>query len=175
MEGRSDAMLHPLLIAVHALCALASFALGLIVITRPAPASSTLFRLYLATLTLMVVFLISVVLVDWGGLDMVKRLVFLGLLLLALYTGWRGWHAGRVLARRRGHWRSAYIDDVGFTLIALFDGFVIVSAIDLGAPTWLVIAVGALGIVVGRAGVVRQKERSASPASVVAEQIGVNG
>ena len=160
-------MLHQLLIAVHAACALASFVFGLAVITRPPEPSSAIFRGYLATLTLMVVFLVAVVLADWSGLDLVKQMVFLSLLLLAGYTGWRGWHAARVVQARRGPWRNAYIDDVGFTLIALFDGFVIVTALDLGAPTWLVIAVGALGIVAGRYGVVRTKQRSPRPSGVL--------
>jgi hypothetical protein len=51
---------------------------------------------------------------------------------------------------------------MGFTLIALFDGFVIISALDLGAPSWLVVAPGVLGIVVGRLGVRRVQRRVAS-------------
>jgi hypothetical protein len=40
------------------------------------------------------------------------------------------------------------IDHIGFSLISLFDGFVIISAIDLQAPGWLVavIAVGAVAL-----------------------------
>jgi hypothetical protein len=74
-------------------------------------------------------------------------------------AGWRGWRAARVLAQRRGQWRTTYRDDVGFTLVALFDGLVLVSAIDLGAPAWLVIAIGALGIALGRLGVERDAAR----------------
>jgi hypothetical protein len=56
----------------------------------------------------------------------------------------------------------------GFTLISLFDGFVIVSAIDLGSPIWLVVAIGVLGILVGRLGVLRLKARTTGPATVLA-------
>jgi hypothetical protein len=38
---------------------------------------------------------------------------------------------------------------VGFTLISLFDGFVIVGALDLGAPGCLVVLVGAAGVAAG--------------------------
>jgi hypothetical protein len=38
---------------------------------------------------------------------------------------------------------------VGFTLVALWEGFVVVLAIDLGAPGWLVAVLAALGLVVG--------------------------
>jgi hypothetical protein len=36
----------------------------------------------------------------------------------------------------------------GFTLIALFDGFVLIGAFDLEAPLWLVVAVGVLGVLI---------------------------
>jgi hypothetical protein len=42
------------------------------------------------------------------------------------------------------------IELVGFTLIALFDGFVIVTAIDAGAPGWLVGVVAVAGVLFGR-------------------------
>jgi hypothetical protein len=79
--------------------------------------------------------------------------------LLVAYTGWRGWQAAQELEHRREDWRTAYVENLGFTLIALFDGFVIVSAIDLGAPIWLVVGIGVPGIVVGRLGVLRLKAR----------------
>lgn len=50
-------------------------------------------------------------------------------------------------------WRLKYIDHVGFNLISLFDGFVIVAAIDLGVPGRLVVAIALLGIAGGIWGV----------------------
>jgi len=46
-------------------------------------------------------------------------------------------------------WWTIYIDHIGFTLISLFEGFIIVSGIDLGAPGWLTAIVAVLGVVVG--------------------------
>jgi len=43
---------------------------------------------------------------------------------------------------------DAYIGHVGFTLISLFVGFLVVGAIDLDLPGWLV-GVVAVGAVVG--------------------------
>ncbi len=156
-------MLHNLLITAHALCAVAAFVLGVIAVCRPATQVSATIRWYLGTLWLMVLFLVVVVVVDWTGLDTINRIVYSALLALALYTGWRGWRATQDLNNRAGEWQSAYIEDVGFTLIALFDGFVIVSAVDLGAPIWLVVAVGVLGVLVGRFGIHRVKERAPLP------------
>ena len=156
-------MLHSLLMAAHAACALGAFALGLVAVWPPGTRVSGLFRLYLSALWLMVLFLILVVLVDWVGLDTTTRLVYSGLLVLATYVGWRGWRAAQELEQRRDEWRDAFPEDVGFTLIALFDGFVIVSSIDLGAPLWLVVALGVLGVVVGRLALQRLKEHATAP------------
>jgi hypothetical protein len=144
-------MVHPVLIVAHAACAIAAFVLGLVAALHPAAQPSGTFRAYLATLSLAVVFLVLVVALDWSGLDAVKRGTFAALLVLAGYTAWRGWHATRTVGT------PAFIDDVGFTLISLFAGFVIVSAFDLGLPLWLLPAIGVVGILLGIAGVHRMK------------------
>ena len=87
----------------------------------------------------MVLFLGIVVALDWMGLGLPSRVLYAALVVLAGYTGWPGWRAAYDLVGRAGSWRTQYVEDVGFTLIALFDGFVIVSALDLGAPGWLVV------------------------------------
>lgn len=51
---------------------------------------------------------------------------------------WRAWRAGTRLRTRHPGWQRRYLDDIGFTLIALFDGFVVVGAIDLSLPAWLI-------------------------------------
>ena len=63
------------------------------------------------------------------------------------------------LHRPRNGWRHKYIDDIGFTLISLFDGFVIVAAIDLNAPVWAIVLIAILGVVVGNWGIGRVKAR----------------
>jgi len=65
-----------------------------------------------------------------------------------LYKIWRAVQAVTVLTKQNQADQLKVIDHVGFVLISLFDGFAIVSALDLQAPGWLVavIAVGAVGI-----------------------------
>jgi hypothetical protein len=153
------AVLHNVLIAAHTVCGLAAFGLGVRGLrprTRDEPAT---FRWYLGALWLMVLFLILVVALDWPDLDLAGRSIYGALTLLGLYTAWRGWRAFRDLRGENAGWQGTYVEDVGFTLIALFDGFVIVSAIDLGAPIWFVLVIGVLGVLVGRLGVGRTKER----------------
>ncbi|MEF2976099.1 hypothetical protein [Subtercola sp. YIM 133946] len=64
-------------------------------------------------------------------------------------------------ATREPGWRARYVDDVGFTLISLFDAFTVVGAIDMGAPVPVAIGVGAVGVVAGILVVNRAKARLA--------------
>jgi hypothetical protein len=61
---------------------------------------------------------------------------------------WRAVQAWSVLQEQRGN-PEAVIDHVGFNLIALFDGFAIISAIDLQAPGWLVAVIAVAAVAVG--------------------------
>jgi hypothetical protein len=89
--------------------------------------------------------------------------VFSALVGLALYMVYRGMHASS-LADHEAHGREPrHVDDLGFILIALFDGFVIVAAIDLGAPVWIVIPLAVLAVLVGHRAVQRFKSRVANP------------
>jgi hypothetical protein len=90
--------------------------------------------------------LIAVIAIDWPHLDTSTRLVYSGLLLLDFYMLWRAWRALVRLRRQDPAWLSRYVDDIGFMLISLFDGFVIVLAIDLHAPGWLVALIAVAGI-----------------------------
>jgi hypothetical protein len=128
-------MLHTVLIVLHAAAALVCFTAGVFCLGLRS-ATSGRFRLYFWSLLAMLLFLAAAIAVDWGGLDTTTRVIFLGLGVLGLYMAWRAAQAGTRLHRQDPHWQPRYLDDIGFTLIALFDGFVIVAAIDLGAPAW---------------------------------------
>jgi hypothetical protein len=155
-------MLHTLLIAAHALGGTAAFAAGCLALRPPARGEPPTFRVYLGALWVMVLFLVLAVALDWGTLATVSRLLFGTLTVLAFYVGWRGWRAFQDVQRRGAGWTGPYLDDLGFTLIALFDGFVIIGALDLGSPVWLVVAIGVLGILVGRGAISRMKTLAAA-------------
>ncbi len=148
----TNPLLHTVLIYGHALGGLVAFGLGCLVL-RPQQKESAVFRAYFVSLWAMVVLLALVVGVDWAELQPVSRVTFGGLTLLALYTGLRGQQARRLLSSQissqTADWQSDYVGHIGFTLISLFDGFVIVGALDMNAPGWFVGIVGVLGVVVG--------------------------
>ena len=156
--------LHSALIVVQTVAALAAFVVGCLVL-RPAPNATQgelTLRVHQAALIVMAASLGAAVAVAWGNRTGAARATFAGLTVLALVTVWRAWHAGRVRATRSTGWTSMYVHDVGFTLITLFEGFVIVGAIDLGAPVWVVVALAVLGVATGRM-VVDRVDRLASP------------
>src|SRR5215469_2563185 len=145
-------MLHSALIAVH------DAAAGLACLPLRAPGSWR-FRVYAGSLLAMLVFVAGAITVGWASLDATARVTFTGLAALGLYMVWR---AGRARARLRHQhpgWQPGYLDDVGFTLIALFDGFVIVGAIDLGLQAWLVVLVAVAGVAAGIEAMKRVKAR----------------
>jgi hypothetical protein len=151
-------MLHTVLIVLHATAALVCFAAGALSLGLGA-STSWRFRLYFWSLAAMLLFMAAAIAAHWTDLDPTARLIFLGLGILGLYMLWRAAHAGIRLRHQDQGWQPRYIDDIGFTLIALFDGFVIVSAIDLGAPTWLVVLIAVAGVVGGQLTMGRVKAR----------------
>ncbi len=156
----SESALHTVLIYGHAFGGLLAFGLGCLVL-RPPVGGLLAFNAYLFALWAMVLLLFAALGVGWPELLPVSRFSYSALALLALYTGVRGVQARRLLQAQSVGWRGLYIGHVGFTLISLFDGFVIVGALDLNAPGWLVGTVGVLGVVVGISGVNVVKGRAA--------------
>jgi hypothetical protein len=108
----------------------------------------------------MVVFVAAAMATHWRQLTTAEQVIFGGLLLLALFMIWRAAAARRLRRRAAGDWRRPYMGHVGFTLIALWEGFVVVLAIDLGAPGWLVAVLAALGLVVGNRALHRAEARA---------------
>ena len=141
--------MHTFAIVVHATSAIAAFIVGIAFIFQ----SNTLRQLQLGRaivvlLILMEVFLVIAILSHVTSLPTIKQFIFGGLVILVVYMIWRAVQAVTVLTKQQQEDQLKVIDHVGFVLISLFDGFAIVSALDLQAPGWLVavIAVGAVGV-----------------------------
>jgi uncharacterized membrane protein YfcA len=156
--------MHNVLIGFHAAAGVASFVAGAFALPQTRHGNWP-YPVYLAGLIGLVAFMVGAVAVDWPSLDGASRGIYLGLIALGGYMLWRGGHAGVRLRDHPDGWRRHYLDDLGFTLISLFDGFIIVGAIDLGAPTWLVVAVAVLAVVIGIWIMNRVKAHLLKPAS----------
>jgi hypothetical protein len=105
--------------------------------------------LYLWSLIACIGFVAAAVAVDWGGLGSGSRVLFVALLILGCYMIARGARARRELVAGPGRAPSRYMDDVGFTLIALFVAFVVIAALDLGASGFVAVLIAVLGVLIG--------------------------
>ena len=140
--------LHTLAIVVHVLSATGAFVVGVaFLFQRETLRQRQLAGAFVSLLVLLEVFLVIAILSHVTSLPTITQLIFGGLALLGVYMIWRAVQAMLVLREHPGN-PGAVIDHIGFNLIALFDGFAIISAIDLHAPGWLVavIAVGAVAL-----------------------------
>ena len=135
-------MLHGTLIALHAAAGLTALVAGGIALRR-----GRFFDVYLWALVGTTVFLAAAVGVAWAATGAGARLLFGAFTALAAVMVWRAVLARRV--RPAGTPTVAYVEHVGFTLVALFDAFVVVAVLDAGAPGWLV---ACAGVVVACAG-----------------------
>ena len=152
-------MLHKILIYIHAAGGIIAFLAGCIVLNPAVIRKKIPFRIYFLALCVMILFLLAAVINDWGLLPVILRIVYTGLSLLAIYMGFRSYMAGKTISRNAKENRGDFIDHIGFTLISLFDGFVIVGAIDLNMAGWVVAIIGAGGILLGRGLISNFKKR----------------
>jgi hypothetical protein len=74
-------------------------------------------------------------------------------------NSWRGAQARQIAAASRTQWSARGLDDVGFTLVALLDAFVVIGALDLGAPGWLLGVVAVAVAAIGHVWITRLKRR----------------
>jgi len=142
---------HNVLIILHATSATISFFAGCFLIFSLKYASNQrLFNLYWGFLIAMVAFLVCAIFVYWTEYSSAERIIFPGLVGLGIYMLYRARSAHRLLKTQESGWKHGYIEHIGFTLISLFEGFIIVGGLNSGVPGWLVALAGILGVVVGR-------------------------
>lgn len=137
-------MWHTVFIAAHAAAGGIALLTGCVTIARRA-----LFRTYLTGLIIMELALLLAVAVEWAGLDPGTRVLFGALTALGLVMLWRAESARRLVPRIGARPSAPYVAHVGFTLVSLFDAFVVVLVLDLGAPGWLVATSGVAIAVAG--------------------------
>ncbi|MPZ64874.1 MAG: hypothetical protein GEU83_04960 [Pseudonocardiaceae bacterium] len=137
-------MWHTVFITVHAVAGGVAFVAGCVALPRGA-----LFGTYLWSMAVMALFLALAVATEWGVIPMPLSLVFAALTVLAGYMVWRAAQARRIRPTARTGPSTRYVAHIGFTLVALFDAFAVITVLNAGAPGWLVAAAGVLIAVAG--------------------------
>jgi hypothetical protein len=141
--------LHTLAIVIHALSATGAFVVGVVLIfQRNSLRQLQLGRAFVVLVVLLEVFLVIAILSHVTSLPTLTQIIFGGLAILGVYMIWRAVQAVSVLREQPGN-QGAVIDHIGFNLISLFDGFAIISAIDLQAPGWLVTVIAVSAVALG--------------------------
>lgn len=157
-------MWETMLVWTHATAGAVAFAAGCWALRR-----HRVLTAHLSALAAMVGLVGAAVLVGWGRFGSGERIAFVFLIALGAYMVWRAYDAWLLVTRRRTWDAARYIDDVGFVLIALFDGFSIVAVVEMGGPGWAAASVGIFGVVVGHFALRRYQRRVAQSRGRAAE------
>jgi uncharacterized membrane protein YfcA len=94
----------------------------------------------------MVMILLGAILAYWMEYFNAERIIFPGLLVLGFYMLYRARSASRLIRTQQNNWKQSYIKQIGFTLISLFEGFIIVGGLDIGVPGWLIALIAIFGV-----------------------------
>lgn len=141
-------MTHSVLVAVHATAATIAWLAGLVALRE-----GRLFSVHRGAQVVMAVALAAAVVVGWSGYTPVTRIVFPGLLVLAVAMIVRTELAARERPGTTGAVTAGYVDHLGFALISLSVGFVLIALLNAGVPVWVAVTVGVATVLAGRVGV----------------------
>ena|SRR5215469_16150893 len=142
--------MHTFAIVVHATSAVAAFIIGIVLLFQSTTLRQLqLGRAFLVLLILMEVFLVVAILSHVTSLQTITQIIFGALVILGGYMIWRAVQAVIILTQQNQADQLKVTDHVGFVLISLFDGFAIVSALDLGAPGWLIAVIAVVAVAIG--------------------------
>jgi len=86
---------------------------------------------------------------DWSAAGNGGRVLFTAFAALAGFMVVRAFLARRLQTTGAAPPTARYIDHLGFTLVALFDAFVVIAVLDASAPIWAVTGLGVLIAVAG--------------------------
>ena len=124
------------LVIIHTSSGVAGLITGLAVLAPPRAGDGRgwLRWAYLLCVAILLATMIALIVLDWDGLDIAARVTFLGLAALAAFMLARILAARREAAVRSADWQGRYMRHIEFTYIALWEGFVILPALNLPLP-----------------------------------------
>jgi uncharacterized membrane protein len=147
------------MIIFHAAAGVISFAAGIFLLSpKRAQKHPAIFTLYLLSLIGLIIFMIGAMISHWNDISMTEQITFSGLVILGVYMLYRAVMAKRLLSEGSKQY-GKYMDAIGFTLISLFDGFIIVGAIDLKFPGWIVAACAIGAVIIGNRFIKKEKAK----------------
>lgn len=157
-------MLRATLVVIHASAGVGGLLAGLPSISPPRPNDGReLVRvLYAFLIGVLLLSLVALVVLDWDGLDVGARVTFTALTGLGAVMAYRIIRARLVASAGKEKWRHRYIDHVYFTYISLWEGFVILPALNLPLPQVTVPLVAIAVLAIGHVLVTRYKRRTLS-------------
>ncbi len=169
LGGKMDTeSMHRLFIMLHAISGAVSFVAGcLLIFSTGQGVNRPLFGLYAGFLAVLVGSLLGAMIVNWMVYGVAERVIFSGLLGLGVYMLYRAWRAHLARETRSPHARHDYIEHIGFTVISLFEGFIILTVLRMSDSGWLVALFAILGVVAGRRMIAFAQRRGAGAQTLV--------
>jgi hypothetical protein len=147
-------MWHSALVSLHAVGGLLALVAGSLALRRPSNLDT-----YFWSLVACIAFAVAAVAADWSALEAGSRGLFAALSALGALMVWRAAQARRIAASSRPQRSPRELDHLGFTLVALLDAFIVIGALDLGAPPWLLGVVAVAVAAIGHLWITRLKSR----------------
>ncbi len=151
-----------IMIILHTVSGVVCFASGLAILSlKRLKKYPWLLSVFIGSLVGLVVFMVAAMASHWSAISTLERWIFSGLVVLGLYMLLRAEQAGHAVKREKIDY-EAYIGHIGFGLISLFNGFIIVGLIDLGAPAVVVVAGAVAASIAGQQSLKKLKRRQSS-------------
>ncbi|MGH2684136.1 MAG: hypothetical protein ACRDJP_01550 [Actinomycetota bacterium] len=147
------------LVLIHASAGIAGLITGLVSLAPPrTPSTRRWWRgVYLLCIAVLLATLTALIAIDWDSLDGIARIAFPALAVLAVVMAVRVVRANQVAVSKGSRWRERYIDHVYFSYISLWEGFVILPALNLPLPQVTVPVVAIAVLLVGHVLITRYK------------------
>jgi hypothetical protein len=158
-------VLRTALVVIHAGAGVGGLLTGVFSLSPPRPTDNRRWvrLLYLLCIAILLASLVVLVWIDWDDLDVGSRVAFGALTGLGAVMAYRIARAHRLASAQEANWQERYIGHVYFTYISLWEGFVILPALNLPLPQLSVPLVAIAVLVVGHALITRYKARILAP------------
>jgi hypothetical protein len=152
-------MIRTVLVTLHAAAGIGGLVTGLAALSPPKgrDVRNWLRRLYVIFIVILLASMVVLVTIDWNGLDTTARISFAALIGLGAVMAYRLVRARSEALVQRGAWERRYVDHVYFTYISLWEGFVILPALNLPMPQLSVPLVAIAVLLIGHALISRYK------------------